>query len=62
MSAFIETSEKRVVVDQIPDPVVHFFEAEPTFEEYEVPCRKDWVVLDGLNYIKDQLDGTLSFR
>lgn len=37
-------------------------EAEPTFEEYEVPCRKDWVVLDGLNYIKDQLDGTLSFR
>ena len=37
-------------------------EAEPTFEEYEVPCRKDWVVLDGLNYIKDQLDGTLSYR
>ncbi len=25
-------------------------------------CRKDWVVLDALNYIKDQLDGTLSFR
>ena len=37
-------------------------ESEPTFEEYEVPCRKDWVVLDGLNYVKDQLDGTLSFR
>ncbi len=37
-------------------------EAEPTFEEYEVPCRKDWVVLDGLNYIKDPLDGTLSYR
>ena len=37
-------------------------EDEPTFEEYEVPCRKDWVVLDGLNYIKDQLDGTLSYR
>ena len=37
-------------------------EAEPTFEEFEVPCRKDWVVLDGLNYIKDQVDGTLSFR
>jgi fumarate reductase iron-sulfur subunit len=31
-------------------------------EEYEVPCPKDWVVLDGLNYIKDRLDGSLSFR
>jgi fumarate reductase iron-sulfur subunit len=37
-------------------------ETEPTFEEYEVPCRKEWVVLDGLNYIKDQADGTLSYR
>jgi len=37
-------------------------EAEPTFQEYEVPCRKDWVILDSLNYVKDQLDGTLSFR
>ena len=31
-------------------------------QEYEVPCPKDWVVLDGLNYIKDRLDGTLSYR
>ncbi len=37
-------------------------EAAPTFQQYEVPCNKDWVVLDGLNYVKDQLDGTLSFR
>jgi fumarate reductase iron-sulfur subunit len=37
-------------------------EAQPTFQEYEVPCRKEWVVLDGLNHVKDQLDGTLSFR
>jgi fumarate reductase iron-sulfur subunit len=37
-------------------------EAEPTFQEYEVPCSKDWVVLDGLNHIKDHLDGTLSYR
>ena len=29
---------------------------------YEVPCPKDWVVLDGLNHIKDRLDGTLSYR
>src|SRR6478672_12797289 len=33
-----------------------------TLEEFEVPCPKDWVVLDGLNYIKDRVDGTLSFR
>jgi fumarate reductase iron-sulfur subunit len=37
-------------------------EEGPVFEEFRVPCRKDWVVLDALNYVKDQLDGTLSFR
>src|SRR5262249_43672914 len=37
-------------------------EAAPTSQEYEVPLRKDWVVLDGLNYVKDHLDGTLSYR
>jgi fumarate reductase iron-sulfur subunit len=37
-------------------------DAAPTFQEYEVPCPKEWVILDGLNYIKDQLDGTLSYR
>jgi fumarate reductase iron-sulfur subunit len=37
-------------------------DSEPTLEEHTVPCRKDWVVLDALNYIKDQLDGTLSHR
>ena len=37
-------------------------EEAPTFDEYEVPLRKDWAVLDGLNYIKDELDGTLSYR
>ena len=31
-------------------------------DEYEVPCSRDWVVLDALNYIKDSLDGTLSYR
>ena len=24
-------------------------ESDITFDEYEVPCPKDWVVLDGLN-------------
>jgi fumarate reductase iron-sulfur subunit len=33
-----------------------------TFQEYDVPCPKDWVILDGLNYVKDRLDGTLSYR
>jgi fumarate reductase iron-sulfur subunit len=37
-------------------------ESKPSFSEYEVPYRKDWAVLDALNYIKDKLDGSLSFR
>jgi fumarate reductase iron-sulfur subunit len=37
-------------------------ESEATFDEFDVPCPKDWVVLDGLNYVKDRLDGTLSYR
>jgi fumarate reductase iron-sulfur subunit len=34
----------------------------PEIESYEVPLRPEWTVLDGLNYIKDQHDGTLSYR
>jgi len=37
-------------------------EAEPSVQEYEVPLHKDWAVLDGLNHVKDHLDGTLSYR
>jgi len=37
-------------------------ESEPAWQTYEVPFRKDWVVLDALNHVKDRLDGTLSFR
>ncbi|MEE8218035.1 MAG: 2Fe-2S iron-sulfur cluster-binding protein, partial [Vicinamibacteria bacterium] len=37
-------------------------ESEPTFQTYEVPLRKDWVVLDALNHVKDHVDGTLSYR
>jgi fumarate reductase iron-sulfur subunit len=37
-------------------------ESGESVQEYEVPCPKDWVVLDGLNYIKDRLDGSLSYR
>ena len=34
----------------------------PTFQRVEVPYRQDWVVLDALNYLKDYVDGTLSYR
>src|SRR6478736_10196066 len=37
-------------------------ESEPSVDEYEVPLRKDWAVLDGLNHIKDRQDGSLSYR
>jgi fumarate reductase iron-sulfur subunit len=37
-------------------------QSELTVDEYDVPCPRDWVVLDGLNYVKDRLDGTLSYR
>ena len=35
---------------------------EPGYQTYTVPLKEDWVVLDALNYIKDTIDGTLSFR
>jgi len=35
---------------------------EPSFQSYEVPYRKDWVILDALNYVKDNIDGSLTFR
>ena len=37
-------------------------ESSATLEEFEVPCPKDWAVLDALNYVKDRVDGTLSYR
>jgi len=37
-------------------------DVEPTMQEFEVPLHKDWAVLDGLNYIKDRLDGSLAYR
>ena len=37
-------------------------ESEVTFDQYEVPCPKEWVVLDGLNHVKDRIDGTLAYR
>jgi fumarate reductase iron-sulfur subunit len=37
-------------------------DAQPRSQCYEVPLRQELVVLDGLNYVKDRLDGTLSYR
>lgn len=37
-------------------------DTEPFFHSYEVPLEKKWVILDAINYIKDHLDGTLSYR
>jgi fumarate reductase iron-sulfur subunit len=35
---------------------------QPRYQTYQVPFREDWVVLDALNYIKDEVDGTLTYR
>ncbi len=37
-------------------------DSRPTFQTYEAPLRKDWVVLDALNHIKDKVDGSLTYR
>ena len=31
--------------------------SEPYWQRYEVPVREEWMILDALNYIKDNLDG-----
>ena len=35
---------------------------EPVWQSYKVPFTEDMSVLQGLQYIKDELDGSLSFR
>ena len=37
-------------------------DTKPYFESFEVPVRREWVVLDALNHIKDKEDGTLTYR
>lgn len=34
----------------------------PAFESFSVPYHEDWVLLDAINYIKDEIDSTLSYR
>ena len=35
---------------------------EPVWQSYEVPFSDDMSVLQGLQYIKDYIDGSLSYR
>jgi fumarate reductase iron-sulfur subunit len=35
---------------------------KPYYDEFEVPYREDMVILDALNHIKDELDGSLAYR
>lgn len=34
----------------------------PHAESFSVPYQEDWVVLDALNWVKDNVDGSLTFR
>ena len=35
---------------------------EPAYQDYDVPLREEWTVLDALNHLKDEVDTTLTFR
>ncbi len=35
---------------------------EPSWQDYDVPLREEWTVLDALNHVKSDLDTTLAFR
>ena len=37
-------------------------DSKQIYQSYDVPFKKEWVILDALNCIKDELDGTLSYR
>jgi fumarate reductase iron-sulfur subunit len=53
-----ETQKKTIVVTRFdPDR-----DEAPRQERYEIPVERDWKVLDALNYIKDEVDPTLSHR
>jgi len=58
MSISIEKHKKTFVVTRFdPDK-----DEVPKTQTYEVPCQDDWKVLDALNFIKDEIDPTLSYR
>jgi fumarate reductase iron-sulfur subunit len=53
-----ELRKRTFVVTRFDPDVDHV----PKTQSYEVPCRPDWKVLDALNFIKDEIDATLSHR
>ncbi len=53
----METTITLQILRYIPEK-----DPDPFYQEYEVPIREEWVILDALNYIKDHIDGTLSYR
>ncbi len=53
-----ELQKKKFVVTRF-DPDA---DEAPRTQTYEVPCEPEWKVLDALNFIKDEIDGTLSHR
>jgi fumarate reductase iron-sulfur subunit len=53
------SEEKKTFVVTRFDPDV---DEAPRTETYEIPVQSDWKVLDALNYIKDEVDPSLSHR
>ena len=37
-------------------------DSAPAFQTFQVPSQEDWVVLDAVNFVKDELDRSLSYR
>jgi len=35
---------------------------EPRFQTYSVTCKEEWMILDAINHVKEQVDTTLSYR
>ncbi len=54
----MSTTEKTIVITRFdPDK-----DEAPHQQEYQVPCEPSWKVLDAVNFIKDELDSTVSHR
>lgn len=60
MKRFLKNSVDYVTLEVVRYRPEH--EDEPTTQSFRVPLREGPTVVDGLNYIKDHLDGTLSYR
>ncbi len=53
----VEERKKFVITRFDPDR-----DDQPRTQEYEIPVRADWKVLDAINFIKDEVDSSLSYR